>query len=67
MVECLIMQFSVNMLVSVIFREKITGVSIQVAAAKGRDWMQEKCMSTQKDAFCSERGLERHIKEPELF
>lgn len=42
MVESLIMQFPVNMLVSVIFSEKITGISIQVAAVRGRDCMQEK-------------------------
>lgn len=54
------MRFPVNMLVSVIFSENIAGVSIQVAAATGRDCRQEKYTSAQKDAFCSERGLEKH-------
>lgn len=57
MVECLIMQFLLNILVSVIFSEETTGVSIQIETAKGRDCMQEKYTSTQKYVFCCERGM----------
>lgn len=60
------MQFPVNMLVSAIFSEQITGLSIQVAA-KAEYTSRKNTSPPKKMSFCVKEAWRGIVKEPGLY